>query len=248
MEFSIEAQKREKTGKSGNRKLRENGRVPAVLYGRDLESVNLQVNRRDIRALLKEGALKNVLVNLELEGESESRPVLIKDADIHPVKSELLHVDFHQVSPEEEVQVEVPIELVGESVGVEQEDGIIDQPLRVLEVSCEANNIPASVEVDITEMEIGDVIFVSDIKTDSGVEMLTNKSRTVLSIQPPEEFDTEVTPAAGVATVEETVEEAMEKVAEGEEVEEGEEAVEGEEVEEGEEAPEGEEAELEESE
>ncbi|MFP4687347.1 MAG: 50S ribosomal protein L25 [bacterium] len=231
MQLTIDAQKRDGKGKSFNTQLRHSGQVPAVIYGRDVEdTLDISVNTRQIRSLLKQGALNNVLVQLNLDSEKKSRNVLIKAAEIHPVNSELLHVDFHQVSPGDQVQVKIPIKLVGEAVGVERDGGIVDQPVRTLRVSCRADNIPKALEVDITEMEIGDTISVEDIPVASGVDVLAKSERTVASIQPPEEFDLTVTPAAGVETIEETVEEAMEKAAEeGEEVE-GEE-LEGEEAE-----------------
>jgi large subunit ribosomal protein L25 len=234
MDLSLDVVKREETGKSANSQLREENQIPAVIYGRDVEeSLNVAVNIRDIRSLLKKGAMNNVLVELKIDSEASSRDVLIKDADMHPVSSELLHVDFHQVSPGDLVQVKVPVKLVGVAVGVEQDDGIVDQPVRSLRVSCRADNIPEALEVDIEEMEIGDTLTISEIPAPDGVDFLGRLDQTVASIQPPEEFDLTVTPAAGVETIEETVEEAMEKAAEEGEVVEGEEVegeAEGEEV------------------
>ena len=222
MKLSLDAKKRENTGKSANTHLRAAGEVPAVLYGREVEgSLNLAVDVRDISALLKKGALNNVLVDLKVD--DDTRQVLIKDIDLHPVNSQLLHVDFHQVSPSDKVQVKVPVNLVGESIGVKEENGIVDQPVRSLRVACRADNIPETIEIDISDMEIGDTVTVGDIPLSADVEIMSGDSRTVASIQPPEEFDLTVTPAAGVETIEETVEEAMEKVGE-----EGEEALEGE--------------------
>ncbi len=234
--MELHAKLRKDTSNSHTRKLREDEKVPAVLYGRDVETINLTLVEHEIRELLRKGALNNVLVELELDEEDEERQILIKDADIHPVSSELLHVDLHQVSSEERVQVEIPVKLVGEAPGVEQENGILDKPIRSLEIDCKADNIPEHIEVPIDELEIGDALFVSEISASGDVKILTQSDRVLVSVQPPEEFDLEVTPAAEVPTIEETVEEALEETEEGEEAEEGEE--EAEEGEEGEEAAE----------
>ncbi len=221
---TLQAEPREQTGQSHNRRLREEKQIPAVIYGRTIENRNLKVNAPKVRQLLKQGALNNVLVDLEIAGEDEPRNVLIKDVDLHPVKSSLRHVDFHQVEPEDEVQVKVPVTLTGESVGVDRDDGIVDQPIRELRVLCKAIDMPGEIELDITPLEIGDAIFVRDVDVPPGVELLDDGDRTVVSVQPPEEYDLEVEPAVEEATIEEAVEEAMEEaVEEGEELEEGEE-------------------------
>jgi large subunit ribosomal protein L25 len=229
---NLEAEPREETGQSSNRELRENSKIPAVVYGKNVDNQNLAVRKGDIEPLLKDGALNNRLLELDVEGDDQERNVLIKDIDLDPVTDGLLHVDFHQVRPSDEVEVEIPVELVGESPGVELDGGIVDQPMRTLTVACKVEDIPEQIEVDIGELEIGDAIFVSDVTTPRGVTLQNDESRTIVSIQPPEEFDLETTPAEGAEAIEETVEEAMEEVAEAEEeeLEEGEEAegVEGE--------------------
>lgn len=217
----LEAEPRESTGKSANRQYRENSMIPAVVYGQDVENKNLVVRRGDIIPLLQDGALNNRLLDLVVEDEDNDRSVLIKDVDTDPVDDVLQHVDFQQVRPDDRVQVDVPVELTGESPGVELEGGIIDQPMRTLAVDCKVEDIPELIEVDIDELEIGDAVFVSDITPPSGVDLLDNEQQTIVSIQPPEEFDLETTPAEETEIIEETVEEAMEEVAEEEGEEEG---------------------------
>jgi len=214
---SIHAKQREGTGQSHNRKLREKQIVPAVVYGREVENKNLRVPATEIRSVLEEGGLSNVLVELDVDDEEDTRDVLIKDVDIHPVESNLRHVDFHQVSPTDDVQVKVPVELSGQSVGVEQEGGIIFQPVREITVSCQVQDIPSSIDLDISELDIGDVLFIRDIPTSDSVEIIEDSDRTVVSIQPPKEYDLEPTVPEVGAEVEETVEEALEEAAELEE-------------------------------
>lgn len=231
MVLSVSAKEREQTGKSENRKLRENERIPAVVYGREVENKNLHVRAPDLRSVLKTGAISNVLVELNIEGEDEPRNVLIKDVNLHPVESDLRHVDFHEVSPEDTVQVKVPVNLAGQSVGVEQEGGIIFQPVREVMVECKATAIPEQIDVDITDLEIGDVLFIRDIPTSRDVEILDESDRTLVSIQPPKEYDLEPTVPEIGEEIEETVEEALEEAAEEVEGEAEEEGLEGEEVE-----------------
>ncbi len=214
----LEAESRD-TDDSTNRELRENSMVPAVVYGQDAQNRNLVVRQGDIEPLLKSGALNNRLLELSVEDESKERNVLIKDIDLDPVTDGLIHVDFHQVRPNDTVEVEVPVQLAGQSPGVEMEGGIIDQPLRQLTVECQVKNIPTEIEVDIGELDIGDAVFISDVRPPAGVELVDDPQRTIVSIQPPEEFDLETTPAAETEAIEETVEEAMEEVAEAEEEE-----------------------------
>jgi len=221
MELNLQATERSATGKSENRKLREQARVPAVVYGRETENKNLTVREPELRSILKTGAISNVIVELEVEGESESRNVLIKDVEIHPVESSILHVDFHQVSPDDRVQVKVPVRTTGQSLGVEQEGGILIQAVREVLVDCKASDIPEQLEVDIEELDIGDVLFVRDIPTSGSVEILSDEDRTLVSIQPPKEYDLEPTTPEIGDEIDETVEDALEEAAE--ELEEGEE-------------------------
>lgn len=225
----LEAESREETGQSANRDLREESMIPAVVYGQETDNKNLAVRKGDIEPLLRNGALNNRLIDLDVDDEDDDRSVLIKEIDLDPVTDGIIHVDFHQVRSQDTVEVDVPVTLVGESPGVEMDGGIIDQPLRTLSVECKVKDIPGELEVDIEELEIGDAVFVSDVAPPSGVTLMNDPERTIISIQPPEEFDVETTPAEETEAIEETVEEAMEEVAEGEE---GEELEEGEEPEE----------------
>lgn len=225
----LEAEPREETGQSANRDLREESMIPAVVYGQETDNKNLAVRKGDIEPLLRTGALNNRLIDLDVGDEDDDRSVLIKEIDLDPVTDGIIHVDFHQVRSQDTVEVDVPVTLVGESPGVEMDGGIIDQPLRTLSVECKVKDIPGELEVDIGELEIGDAVFVSDVTPPSGVTLMNDPERTIISIQPPEEFDVETTPAEETEAIEETVEEAMEEVAEGEE---GEELEEGEEPEE----------------
>lgn len=223
----LQAESREQTGQSANRELREESMIPAVVYGKETENKNLAVRKGDIEPLLRDGALNNRLIDLDVDDEDDERSVLIKDIDQDPVTDGIIHVDFHQVRSQDTVEVNVPVTLVSESPGVELEGGIIDQPLRTLSVECKVKDIPGEIEVDIGELDIGDAVFVSNVTPPVGVTLMNNPERTIVSIQPPEEFDVETTPAEETEAIEETVEEAMEEVAEGEEeLEEGEEPAE----------------------
>lgn len=218
----LTARSRSDSGRRASRELREDGRVPAVLYGRGVDNLNLSVARDPLEKLLRQGALQNVLVDLEVEEDAEdARSVLIKDVQLHPVEDRVMHVDLHQVHADDRVQVEVPVRLEGESPGVEQENGIVDQPVRELRVDCRVDQLPSTLPVSIDGLEIGDAVMVEDVEVPDGVTLLTPSDRTIVSIQPPREFDLEVTPAAEAEAIEETVEEALEEITE-EEIPEGE--------------------------
>ncbi|NOY54705.1 MAG: 50S ribosomal protein L25 [Actinobacteria bacterium] len=215
MQVTLRAETGRERGSRPSRRLRRQGLVPAVVYGRGLEPVAIAVNARELYAVLHSDAGLNALINLEIE-DGASQLTMARELQRHPVRGEITHLDFVTISLTEKTQVEVGIELIGESEGV-IEGGIVETIRNSVEVEALPTEIPQSIVVDITEMTIGDTLRISDLPAIEGVEYLDDPDDPVVTI---------VVPAAIVA----------EEAVEGEELEEG---VEGEEGEEGEE-PEGE--------
>jgi len=187
-EINLEVKTRERKGKEQTKKLRKNGIIPAVVYGAGEEALALEVNSKDLRALLKATRGENVIINLNIdEGKDKSKKVLIREVQRDPVWDNILHVDFQHISLTEKITIKVPIHLVGLSTGVKNEGGILEHILRELEVKCLATEIPQHVEVNVTELGIGDAIHVKDLKLE-GLEVLTDPNRSIVTVVPPTVF------------------------------------------------------------
>lgn len=219
----LKAEKREGTGKGVARKLRQAGRVPAVLYGRDLESMHLSVDAHDAELLFHSISVDNTIVTLEVEGEKESFDTLVREIQMHPWKTDMLHVDFLRIQAGVEVDLDVPIILEGIPAGVRLAGGVLEQVIHDLPIRCIPSKIPESFVVDVTELELNDTLHVSDIELEEGVEVRVAPERTICSVAVPR-----------IEEVEEEEEEALEPELIGEEaVEEGEEGEEPSEAESG---------------
>ena len=208
MEVKLSAEPREGAGKGVARKVRAQGRVPAVLYGPDLESRHLSVDARDLWHALHTDAGTNVLISLALDGESYLTMPREVQRDI--VRGTLLHVDFLRIRRDVAIQVDVPIHLVGDSAGV-KEGGVVEHHLWELRVECLPGQVPESIEADVSALAIGDSLHVFDLRTPQHITVLTPEDETIVSVVPPQvlKLEEEAPPE------EEGVEEAPE-AAEGE--------------------------------
>lgn len=186
-DIGLSAQLREETGKGAAKRLRNEGSLPAILYGPDIkENLNLSLDAKNLGQILHGGAAANRMVSLTIEGAGENNPrtVMFKEIRRHPVKESLLHVDLIEVRMDETVTVEVPIVIVGKSPGV-AEGGILQQELRSIEVTCLPGNIPGTIEIDISALEMGNAVHVSDVTLPEGVEASTDGDHAVVSIVAP---------------------------------------------------------------
>ncbi len=178
---------RHKTGKEIARKLRNQGLIPAIIYGPETEPVPLAVKANELKKILFRHRGEQLLFNLTLEdnGSTSQKIALVKELQYHPVTDEILHVDFYEVSMEREVEVEVPIEIVGKAKGVEA-GGHLQQLLHTMTVACLPGAIPDKIEVDVTELGVGDVLHVRDLTPPEGVRYLDNPDEPVVTILAPE--------------------------------------------------------------
>ncbi|MDX1624265.1 MAG: 50S ribosomal protein L25/general stress protein Ctc [Gemmatimonadota bacterium] len=184
-EAQIEATKREETGKGAARAYRREGRIPAVLYGRDQESVPLTVDEGDLHRIVQAISIENTIVDLELDGDGGgAHKVLIRELQIHPFRDEFLHVDFFEIPMDEKIRVDVPIVVEGVPEGVKNKGGVLDHQLRELEVSCMPGNIPERITLDVSELDIGEAIHVADIELPE-VEIETDPERSVVAVLAP---------------------------------------------------------------
>jgi large subunit ribosomal protein L25 len=180
---SFNATAREGTGKGAARTLRRQGQVPAVIYGHGREPQSLALNARDLDKLLGHIQAESTVIDITVGGQTAK--TLIREIQRHPIKRQILHVDFQALVAGEKVTVSIPITLVGIPEGVRLEGGVMDQTLRELEIEVDPSNIPDHFEIDVTNMVIGDSLHVSDIKAPEGVEILDDPETSVAVLAAP---------------------------------------------------------------
>jgi large subunit ribosomal protein L25 len=192
---SIAAEKREAHGKGVARSLRRDGKVPAVLY-REGRALSITLSRKELAKLINTAAGEQVMVDLQFTG-GEKKLALLKDVQVDPIKGELLHSDFFEVSLTEKVRVSLHVTTVGEPIGVKRDAGILQHTLREVEVECLPDDIPGKVEVDISKLEVGQSVHVSDLQFKEGIKVLTDPGDVIVTVISP--VVEEVAPAAAEA-------------------------------------------------
>jgi large subunit ribosomal protein L25 len=205
-------------------KLRRAGRVPATIYGRQAKPQNLEVNSKEFADLLHHSVSENLLVDLSVENDARSkRLALVQEIQHHPLDGKILHVDFHEVAENEKVTVQVPVETIGEPVGVKTGGGTLEHILHKLKIRSLPKDLPEQIVVDVTALEIGKSIHLGDIKAPEGVEIVGDKHITVVAVAAPRaEEEVAATDAAAPAAGD--VEMTKEKKEEGAEAGKGEKA------------------------
>jgi large subunit ribosomal protein L25 len=178
---TLKAALREGAGKGVARKLRAVGQVPAVLYGHGEKPRPLSVNAHDLGLLMSSVNVENTLVRLDIDGEG-LQDVLVRDVQMHAYKPEVLHVDFFHVNAGEKVHVRIPVRLIGTPVGVHTDGGILDHVLYDLEVECLPGNIPDAVEIDVSNLGLGDSVRVGEIPQREGVKFLQDDDLPIASV------------------------------------------------------------------
>ena len=176
MSNAITAMKREKT-RSLNA-LRRKGQIPAILYGKGIDPEKLTVDQSEAQKQVQPNSFVDLKVN------DKTHRVMVRDIQKDPIKSSILHIDFLKVEMNEPLQAEVPIYLTGEAAGVKS-GGILQQQLRSIDVKALPSDIPESIEVDISALEVGDVVLLKDVKIPDGVELITEPEAVIASVVPP---------------------------------------------------------------
>ena len=176
--------KRDGIGKGPARRLRRAGEVPAILYG-GAQPMNIAVNPRDIYRLVHGHEGSTQLLKVSFADSGESRMAIIRDLQYNPVSDDLVHVDLQEVAMDRAIQVTIAVHHVGEAVGVKDTFGILEMILREVQVSCLPGNIPGVLEADVTNLAIGDVLTVRDLKAPEGVRILTDPNQAVATVAPP---------------------------------------------------------------
>jgi len=185
----LHASVRTETGKKIGKQLRREGQVPAVVYGEGHAPTALMTQVRDLTGVLRTGSGENVLITLKVtrdDGTAEpDRMVLIKEIQQHPVTTQILHVDFHQVSLTKEIEVVVPLQFTGEAIGVKQDGGRLDHLLWEVRVKCLPTQIPKSIGIDVSALKIGDSLLVKDLVVPTGVTIINDPQIAVAACSQP---------------------------------------------------------------
>jgi large subunit ribosomal protein L25 len=183
MSLEINAQRREVFGKNAARRIRQEGMVPAILYGPQTDAVALILAKKDIFSILKSESGENTLFKVAVD--SEIRDAMIKDYQTDPVSDELIHVDLIQIVMDKAIQVAVPVLLVGEAVGVKTEGGFVDFVSREIEIECLPREIPEQILVDISALHLHQSLKVEDITAPEGTVFTDDPEMVVVMIQAP---------------------------------------------------------------
>jgi large subunit ribosomal protein L25 len=211
---ALKAYPRTKIQRAEVTKLRNQGRVPATIYGRKAAPQNLELNARELSDLLHHSASENLLVDLSVDSDARAqRLALVQDIQHHPLDGKVLHVDFHEISPDEKVTVHVPVETTGEAAGVKTGGGVLEHNLHKLKVRSLPKDLPEVILLDVTALEIGKAIHLGEIQAPEGVEILGDKHISVVAVAAPRAEEEVVAPTAAAGDVEMT----KEKKAAGEE-------------------------------
>ena len=180
----IEAQARSAGSKNANRRLRQSGKIPAVIYGPGRQPAVVALNPNDVRAILHSETGRNTIVTLSVDG-SEQNSAMLKDYQLDPVHGNLIHADFVEIAMDRLLQLTVSIDLIGEPQGVKIGGGIMDFVTRSVEVECLPSDIPESIKVDVSALNINDYIRVKNLQTDAKVKMISEPEIVVVTVVPP---------------------------------------------------------------
>ena len=192
MAIALSGKLRESRGKGASRQIRREGRLPAVLYGRE-NNVSLTVNPKELKKIVDEKGI-NTLMDLSIEGDTEKkRTVIVKDHQEHPLKDGWVHIDFYEIDMTAKIKVQVPILLEGHSPG-EKLGGLVEHSLHELEVRCLPGQIPHDFKVDMAQVQLDQVVHVSDLVIPEGIEVITPAEEGVVSVH---EVKAKAEPAPG---------------------------------------------------
>ena len=188
-EHKIEINKRDNITMQSLKRLRRNGDIPGIYYSStSKESLPIFISQKSYQEAIKSGAR---VFNISVGGKKQN--ILFKSVQYHPVTEEVLHIDFYGIRMDQAIVIKVLLQLIGDSIGVKEEGGIVNQPLNEIEIQCLPGDIPDLIELDISELSIGDSLNAGDIKLDEKFSLFTNEDLVVVSVtQPMKEIEPEV--------------------------------------------------------
>jgi large subunit ribosomal protein L25 len=210
---------RTQSRRGGVKKLRDAGRIPAVIYGRQQGPQNLEITSKEMENLIHHSVSENLLVDLVVKDDQRpKRLALVQEVQHHALSGKMLHVDFHEVAENEKVTIMVPVESTGEATGVKNSGGVLEHVLFKIRACALPKDLPEVITIDVTHLEIGQAIHIGDIKPPAGVEILGDKHITVIAVAAPvsEVAETAAAEAGAAGTTEvEMIKEKKEDGSEG---------------------------------
>jgi large subunit ribosomal protein L25 len=198
-EIILEVEPREELGKSEVKELRASGFIPAVVYSEGKHSLPIRISNTQLIRLVHQHRLESMVVNLKVKDDKKQKPraCLIKEIQYDPVKGNIIHVDFNEISLTRTIKVNVPVVAKGEPIGAKLEGGSLEHILWEIEVECLPTDIPKEIEVDVSQLKIGDAIHIKDITFPANVRVLNDPTAIVLSCAAPIKEEVVATPVEG---------------------------------------------------
>ncbi|MCK9603119.1 MAG: 50S ribosomal protein L25 [Candidatus Omnitrophica bacterium] len=218
-EILLDVETREEIGRADVKNLRKKGFTPAVIYAQGKETLAVKISTHQLISMVHQHRLESMVVHLKLKGDTKnkSRACLIKEMQHDPVTGNIVHVDFNEISLTKAIKVNVPVVAKGEPVGVKLEGGSLEHILWEVEVECLPTDIPKDIEVDVSQLKIGDAIHIKDIVFPANIKVLSDPGAVVLSVMAPMKEEVPVEPVEGEEKQEpEVIKEKKEVPAEGE--------------------------------
>ena len=201
-EYKVQATVRVGRGKNDARRARRDGMVPITVYGGGAETVAAVAPLRDLAAILRSESGRNTIFTIEVDGAGATE-VMFHDRQIDPIKGRLVHADLTRLVKGQKIEVTVPLHLTGEPIGVKEKQGVLEQIIREIEIKCEPREIPDTLEVDVSHLDVHDVLHVSDIPVGAGIEILTDAEIVIATVGIVKEEElAAATPAEGEEPVE----------------------------------------------
>ncbi len=194
----IEAQRRNPGGKNVNRRLRNSGRIPAVLYGPGKKPTAITVDPEVVKDILYSDSGQNTIFSVSVEGGAHAN-AMVKEYQLDPVLGNLIHADLFEIAMDQVLELTVNVEVIGEAEGVKLGGGIMDLVTRTIEVECLPSDIPESIKVDVSHLKINEYVRVKNIQVDPKVKILTDPEVVIVTIVPPIKEEVPVEAPAEVA-------------------------------------------------
>jgi len=180
-EYKVQARLRSGRGKNDARRTRRDGMVPVTVYGGGAETLAAVAPLRDLAAILRSESGRNTIFTIEVDGIGSSE-VMFHDRQIDPIKGRLMHADLTRLVKGQKIEVTVPLHLTGEPIGVKEKQGVLEQIIREIEIKCEPRDIPDTLEVDVSNLDVHELLHVSDIPVAQGIEILTDPEQVIATV------------------------------------------------------------------
>lgn len=180
-DITVRATQRDDTGKNAARRLRREGLIPLTIYGGEGDTVSVAAPLKDLAAVLRADTGQNTVFTIDIEGVGASE-VLFHDRQIDPLKNRLIHADLKRLVRGQKIEITVPVHLIGEPIGVREQEGVLEQIARDIEIRVSPRDIPDAIDVDVTHLGVHDVLHVSDIPANEGIEILTPPDTVVATV------------------------------------------------------------------